>query len=219
MDEDTSATNFMIRDERMQALVAKEREPITPYVDKVRQLYEELGVSTILVMGGSGDYFDVADHVLMMDHYRPLDVREDVRRIRSEFASRRQVEGGKRFGDVSPRVPLRESFQAQRGHRDVKIDAKGLRHILYGSTPIDLSHVEQLVDASQTRAIGDLIHYYSERYGGRGGALREGLEQVFEDLRSRGFDVLGTTKGGNWAMPRMHEAAAAINRMRTLRIG
>jgi predicted ABC-class ATPase len=219
MDEDTSATNFMIRDERMQALVAKEREPITPYVDKVRQLYEELGVSTILVMGGSGDYFDVVDHVLMMDYYRPLDVREDVRRIRSEFTSRRKVEGGKRFGDVSPRVPLRESFRAQRGHRDVKIDAKGLRHILYGSTPIDLSHMEQLVDASQTRAIGDLIHYYSERYGEGDGSLRQGLEQVFEDLRSRGFDVLGTTKNGNRAVPRMHEVAAAINRMRTLRIG
>ena len=72
IDEDTSATNFMIRDERMQELVAKEKEPITPFVDKVRQLYQEYGVSTILVMGGSGDYFDVADTVIMMDTYTPM---------------------------------------------------------------------------------------------------------------------------------------------------
>ncbi len=218
MDEDTSATNFMIRDERMQALVAKEREPITPFVDKVRQLWEELGVSTILVMGGSGDYFDVADHVLMMDHYRPLDAGEEVRRIRSEFISRRCVEGGERFGDVSPRVALQESFQAQRGRREVKIDAKGLQQILYGTTKIDLSYLEQLVDESQTRTIGELIHYYSERYADQGPPLHEGLMRAFKDLQGRGLDVLDPRKPGNLAMPRLHEVAAAINRMRTLKV-
>ncbi len=60
LDEDTSATNFMIRDHRMQLLVSKDREPITPFIDKVRQLFDEKGVSTVLVMGGSGDYFSVA---------------------------------------------------------------------------------------------------------------------------------------------------------------
>jgi predicted ABC-class ATPase len=218
MDEDTSATNFMIRDERMQALVAKEREPITPFVDKVRQLYEEMGVSTILVMGGSGDYFDVADQVLMMDHYRPVDVMEQVQRIRSDLRSRRRVEGGDRFGEVTPRVPLRESFRANRGQRDVRIDAKGLRHILYGTTPIDLDHVEQLVDASQTRAIAELIHHYATRFGEEGLPLREGLERTMGDLKAGGFDILGPRKTGNLAMPRIHEVAAAINRMRSLKV-
>lgn len=218
IDEDTSATNFMIRDERMQALVAKEKEPITPFMDKVRQLYEELGVSTILVMGGSGDYFDVADHVLMMDHYRPMDVIDQVRRIRSDYVSRRRAEGGDRFGAITARVPLRESFQAQRGRKEVKIDAKGLRHILFGTTAIDLTHVEQLVDVSQTRAIGALIHYYAIRYADRALPLREGLERVFQDLRGKGFDLLGPRKAGNLAMPRPQEVAAAINRMRSLRI-
>lgn len=218
VDEDTSATNFMIRDERMQALVAKDKEPITPFVDKVRQLYDELGVSTILVMGGSGDYFDVADRVLMMDHYRPLDVTEEVRRIRSQYASRRRVEGGDRFGDLTPRVPLRESFSAHRGHKEVKIDAKGLRHILYGTTSIDLTHVEQLVDQGQTRAIGEIIHYYSTTHGGQGLPLRDGLTRAFQDLLSRGFDMLSHRKAGNLAMPRLLEVACAINRMRSLRV-
>jgi predicted ABC-class ATPase len=218
IDEDTSATNFMIRDERMQALVPKEKEPITPFVDKVRQLYEDFEVSTILVMGGSGDYFDVADCVLMMDHYQPIDALRDVKRVRSEYASRRASEGGHRFGGLTPRVPLRASFKAQRGRKEVKIDVKGLHQILFGTTAIDLKHVEQLVDVSQSRAIGELIHYYAMRYGDRGVPLREGLEMTFEDLRARGFDLLAPRKAGNLAMPRLFEVAAAINRMRSLKI-
>ena len=167
IDEDTSATNFMIRDERMQELVAKDKEPITPFVDKVRQLYRDYGVSTILVMGGSGDYFDVADTVIMMDAYTPHDVTVHVREIIQKHATTRQAEGGRHFGPVIGRSPAIKSFDASRGKRDVKIDVKGLYTLLYGSTTIDLSGLEQLVDPSQTRAIGDIILYYSKRYAGR----------------------------------------------------
>jgi predicted ABC-class ATPase len=198
--------------------VPKPKEPITPFVDKVRQLYEQFDVSTILVMGGSGDYFDVADHVLMMDHYRPVDVLEDVARVRAEYTSRRVIEGGQRFGDLTPRVPLRESFRSKRGRREVKIDVKGLHQILFGTTLIDLRGVEQLVDVSQTRAIGELIHYYAVRYGDQGLSLTEGLERVFQDLKARGLDMLGARKAGNLALPRPYEVAAAINRMRSLKV-
>ena len=81
LDEDTSATNFMVRDARMQALVQKEHEPITPFLDRVRELYERLGVSTVLAMGGCGDYFDVADRVVMMREYRPVDVTAEAEQI------------------------------------------------------------------------------------------------------------------------------------------
>lgn len=218
MDEDTSATNFMIRDERMQALVSKDREPITPFLDKVRQLYQELGVSTILVMGGSGDYFDVADQVILMDNYRPLDVLEEVKRVRERLVSRRRPEGGERFGELTQRVPLGESFQARRGKKEVRIDVKGLRQILFGTTSIDLDQVEQLVDPSQTRAIAQLIHYYSTHYADGRTPLRLGLERAMEDLNTSGFDILGPRKAGNLALPRIQELAAAINRMRTLKV-
>ena len=69
IDEDTSATNFMIRDGRMQKLIAPDKEPITPFSNKVRPLLEAHQVATILIVGGSGDYFDVADQVMMMDEY------------------------------------------------------------------------------------------------------------------------------------------------------
>ncbi|MGI6485506.1 MAG: P-loop domain-containing protein [Tepidanaerobacteraceae bacterium] len=81
IDEDTSATNFMIRDGRMQRLVQKEMEPITPFIDRVKALYKQKQVSTVLVIGGSGDYFDVADHVIMMEEYVPKDVTEQVKEI------------------------------------------------------------------------------------------------------------------------------------------
>jgi len=218
MDEDTSATNFMIRDLRMQELVLKDKEPITPFIDKVRQLYEELGVSTVLVMGGSGDYFDVADTVLMLDEYRPGDVTSQTREIIKRFRSERKSEGGGNFGKVSHRVPLSESFNPQRGNRDVKIDAKGLKTILYGKTSIDLSQVEQLLDVNQTRAIGEIIHYYSQRYLREGDSLRVGLSKVMSDLGKGGLDILSHNKMGNYALPRIFEVAAAINRMRTLRV-
>ena len=86
IDEDTSATNFMIRDRRMQELVQKAHEPITPFIDKVRQLYQDRGVSTILVMGGSGDYFEAADTVIWMNNYRPFGVTEQARTDRRKIS-------------------------------------------------------------------------------------------------------------------------------------
>ena len=218
IDEDTSATNFMIRDERMQALVEKGKEPITPFLDKVGLLHGDLGVSTVLVMGGSGDYFDTADRVVMMDAYRPIDVTGRVEAIVSGDETRRKMEGGDAFGDVTPRVPLRDSFDPSRGRREVKIDAKGLKSILFGRQAIDLSAVEQIVNISQTRAIGDMIHYYSERYARREFPLRVGLERVLEDLDREGMDILSPFKEGDYSMPRIYEIASAVNRMRSLRV-
>ncbi len=216
IDEDTSATNFMIRDERMQELVAKEKEPITPFVDKVRQLYKDYGVSTILVMGGSGDYFDVADTVIMMDAYTPHDVSAATRSIIEKHETRRQEEGGQHFGVVVGRTPKVRSFDASRGKRDVKIDVKGLHTLIYGATALDLSGLEQLVGVSQTRAIGDIILYYSRKYAGREDSLHDGLKRLFDELEQQGLDLLSPRKLGNYAMPRIFEVAAAINRMRTL---
>jgi DNA invertase Pin-like site-specific DNA recombinase len=78
--------------------------------------------------------------------------------------------------------------------------------------------MEQLVDSSQTRCIGFVIHYYSEHYLEKTDNLREGLIKVMEDIQEKGFDILVPYKLGNLAMPRIHEVAGAINRMRTLRI-
>jgi predicted ABC-class ATPase len=218
IDEDTSATNFMLRDERMQALVTKGKEPITPFIDKVKLLHRDLGVSTVLVMGGSGDYFDVTDRVIMMDSYVPADVTDEAAAIVAGNRSARRAEGGERFGRITPRVPKRSSFDPSRGRREVKIDAKGLGSILFGRLSIDLAAVEQLVNISQTRAIGDIIQYYAIHHAGKEYPLREGLQLIMEEIALGGLDILSGFKRGDYALPRIFEVAAAVNRMRSLSV-
>jgi predicted ABC-class ATPase len=218
LDEDTSATNFMIRDRRMQELVAKAHEPITPFIDKVRPLYRDYGVSTILVMGGSGDYFEAADQVLWMNNYRPLLVTPRAREIAEKFPARRLPEGGENFGEIVSRQPQDESFAPGLGRREVKIEAKGPQTLQYGDHFIDLSYVEQLVETGQVRAIGRLIHRYESKHLKENGNLREGLEKAFMDLEEKGLDDLLPYKTGNLAKPRLLETAAAINRLRSLKI-
>lgn len=223
LDEDTSATNFMVRDARMQALVHKQHEPITPFLDRVRELYESLNVSTVLVMGGSGDYFDVADTVIMLRDFLPSVVTDQARAIAREYPTRRRMETVAPLTAITPRAPLPESFDPARGRREVKIDAKSLALLLYGSEPIDLRSVEQLVDRSQTRAIGYAIHLARERLMDGRAPLRDVLEALEQVLERDGLDVLdpfrrGERHPGNFAWPRRYEIAAAINRLRTARM-
>lgn len=220
LDEDTSATNFMIRDARMQALVAKDKEPITPFVDKVRQLYHDTGTSTILVMGGSGDYFDVADLVIMMDEYRPRVVTGRAREIARDKPTHRSPEGGQAFGRIKQRIPMPEGFQPQRGGK-TRVDAKGLHAIVFGSTAIDLSFLEQLVDPGQTRAIADLIYYLSKKYIDGRRSLAQALGDAYNEMAEKGLDVISPFYGkhpGDYARPRLQETAAALNRLRTLSV-
>jgi predicted ABC-class ATPase len=215
IDEDTSATNFMIRDHRMQELISKDREPITPFIDRVRQLYKNHSVSTILVLGGSGDYFDVADHVIAMKEYIPEDCTSSARAVAEKYRTERKSEGNKSFGSFRRRVPLRESFDPSRGKRDVKISSKRLLSIVFGMHDIDLGAVAQLVDISQTRAIGDAIHY-ATRYMDNRRTLKEVLDLVLTDIDTSGLNVLSSEPLGNYAAFRCHELAAAINRLRTV---
>ncbi|MCP4136438.1 MAG: ABC-ATPase domain-containing protein [bacterium] len=217
IDEDTSATNFMIRDHRMQELVSKDKEPITPFIDKVRLLYNDRNISTILVIGGSGDYFDIADSIICMVEYKPLVVTDQARAIAEKYRAERSAEGGDRFGDIIERAPLASSFDASKGKRDVKISPKGLHSIMFGSSTIDLGAIEQLVDTSQTKAIGDAL-YYATRYMDGVRSLKEILDLVSNDITLNGLDVLSPWPVGDYAAFRKLELAAALNRLRTLKV-
>ncbi len=217
LDEDTSATNFMIRDERMQALVAKEKEPITPFIDAVRALHEERGVSTILVMGGSGDYFDVADTVIMLDHYRPREVTEEAKRIAREHPTRRRQELAGSFANLRRRIPLARGVEARRGRR-VRIRARGEEAISFGREEIDLSALEQIVEESQVRAAGWLIHNAAQRLFDGARTLPEILDLIERELDEQGLEEMLPNLAPDFARPRRHELAAALNRLRTLEV-
>lgn len=215
IDEDTSATNFMIRDRRMQQLVPKEREPITPFVDKARQMYEELSVSSIIVVGGSGLYFDIADKVLCMVEYEPRDLTERAREIARAYPQEREAEGGESFGALPQRAPIARSLDAQKGRRE-KVRAFATRSLQFGTEEIALSAVEQLVDNSQLNAIGDALLYARKYMDGR--PLAEVLGRVLADIEAGSMDVLSHRKEGHYAVFRKLELAAAINRLRSLRM-
>ena len=221
MDEDTCATNFMIRDKRMQELISKSKEPITPFLDRVRELYSQFGVSSILVLGGSGNYFDVADMVISMDTFQPKDVTSAAREVAARYGTQRtrEIEGS--FSKIIQRAPLRHSFDPRRGRKEAKIDTKSLHQISFGNTRIDLLCVEQLVDIGQTRAIGDAIHYISRKYADGSYSMLEIAEMVTGDIEKNGLDILSPFRNevyGGYALPRKYEIAAAINRMRTLTV-
>ncbi len=224
LDEDTSATNFMVRDARMQALVHKEFEPITPFLERIGELHENLGVSTVLVMGGCGDYFDVADHIIMLRDYRAQDVTKEAREISNTYSGTRSIEAVAPLAAPIKRAPLPRSFDPSRGRREIKIDAKGRDQILYGTDSIELRAVEQLVDPSQTRAIGFAILLASRRFMNAHTNLGEVLDRLDELFLHSGVDVLNPHSQeigkhpGNFALPRRHEIAAAINRLRSLEI-
>ncbi len=217
LDEDTSATNFMIRDHRMQQLVKKAQEPITPFIDKVRQLFSDKNISTVLVMGGSGDYFTMADHVIQMTEYQPYDVTAAARAIAMETGTDRWNEGGGQFGDIRRRTPVPERFNPYRGNNKLKIAARRLTEIQFGSDNIDISDLEQLVDISQTTALGHAIYYAAKHMDGRQ-SLKELVEQVIADINAQGLDILTPYITGELAKFRALDLAGAINRMRSLKM-
>ncbi|CCQ55811.1 ABC-ATPase domain-containing protein [Crocosphaera watsonii WH 8501] len=218
VDEDTAATNFMIRDRRMQQLIAKNKEPITPFIDKIKQLYIDYGVSTILVMGGSGDYFDVADQVIAMDNFEPYNVTEKAQKIAQENPNERMIEGGNNFGNITPRIPLAQSIDPSRGRRDVKVKVRDVDQVVFGTEDIDLTSVEQLIEPGQLRSISAAIIYAKQYYMNEQTSLPDILDQVMEDIDSKGLDILSHFPQGDLVIFRRFELAAAINRLRSLKV-
>ena len=219
IDEDTAATNFMIRDARMRRLVPGAHEPITPFIDRVRQLWEERGVSSVLVVGGAGDYLDVADCVIRMDAYQPRDVTPQARAVAAALplgAAAPRPPGTWLQG--APRVPLPESLDPRRGRRPERVRAVRARAIEFGSEEIDVSLLYQLVDAAQCRMIGDLLLRLTRGLCDGRRDLPRLLAALDRELQEHGLDALAQSGFGDRARPRRIEIAAALNRLRSLRV-
>lgn len=199
----------------MQMLVAKDKEPITPFVDKVRQLYDEVGISTVLVMGGSGDYFSVADHVIQMTGYQPEDVTCRAHEIAENYKTDRMAEGRQSYGRIRHRIPLKTGFNPFFSDQRIKISAPRRLEILFGRTCIDLGDLEQIVATSQTRGLAHAMHH-AMRYMDGQRSLKEVVLLVMQDVAANGLECLTPYLTGDIAAFRGIELAAAINRMRTL---
>lgn len=237
IDEDLSATNFMMRDARMQKLVPKQKEPITPMIQRIRSLYEQRGVSCILVVGGCGDYFEVSDTVVMMDSYCPTDVTEKAKNIASEYPS--GIDGIKKKNNVSGEneqvmtVGKKEVFK-NRSNRKMsteslrrimnggkgKVFAKTTQAVEVGNEKIDLSAISQLVETSQTKAIAAALERLSEMPELEAKGVTECVSKLFQLIDRDGLDVINVRgeRMGNYSRPRPFEVHAALNRLRGLQV-
>lgn len=211
-DEDTCATNLLVRDARMQALV--ERDTITPLVDRVQQLATELDVSTLLVVGGSGDYLDVADTVITMDEYRPHDASDKARAVCAELPSQRSSSPAQSGWGATARTPVPKSLEPASRRGRSKVRAHGLRDLSYGDDTIVLDGLEQLVDPSQVRMLGVLLEWASRQRPGA--TVAELARRAVSAAKDDG--LYGMRASPELAEVRAEDVAAALNRLRRLKL-
>ena len=228
IDEDTSATNFLVRDAFMQQVVHGEKEPITPFIARVWDLYEKSGISTVLVAGSSGAFFHVADHVIQMDAYRPLDVREKVEKLLcqypvAEFETTPFLlpEQKRKFWYRADKNPAK-SFGKSSGKKTasgrdtdrIKSKVMGKDGFSIDHQMVDLRYVEQLVDREQTEALAGILKYIMQRQLGDR-PLQSLVEEIWNLLQEHGLaELYQSSASCGSAMPRKTEIYLMLDRVR-----
>jgi predicted ABC-class ATPase len=200
-------------------LAPEAREHVTPLADLARPLYAEHGVSTIIAGGSGSSLPAAADTVIAMDALRTSVVTARAKQLAAEWPAVRVAEG-RGFGGIHHRVPVGESISFLRG-RKVRPEAPAPRTLTLSRETVDLRAAAQLADPAQTRAAGAALMYALERgYLDGSRTLREILSLLEADIAASGPDVLSPFDYpvGNLAVVRRQEVAAALNRLRPLRV-
>ena len=215
IDEDTSATNFMVRDELMQQVIHRDMEPITPFIERVRDLYQEYGISTVLVAGSSGAYFQIADQIIQMDKYVPREITELAKKAASDYPALKFPEEKPEQPSFDRKVRKNPGIR-QKGR--VKLKTMGCDAVMIGHETIDLRYVEQLVDSEQLNTLGQIVRFLEEEIFDGRKTLGQAIEQVENVLDKKGLAGVceGNTVPGNLARPRIQEIYACMNRYRKL---
>lgn len=208
IDEDTCATNFMIRDARMRALISAEQEPISPFVDKVGALRDDFGISTLLVMGGSSDYFPVADTVIQIKDYQAYDLTEQTKALLAQELTPPTTEVyDKSILLPSPRALNCKALLRLLTEGKYRITAKGNKQLKIGKEIIELSAIEQLESATQINAIGWVIFNLAQTDQW----LKDPMAAIEEVLEGDWLAKLPAN--GDLSKPRVIDVMAALNRL------
>ena len=227
LDEDTSATNFMVRDAFMQKVVSPDKEPITPFLSRAEDLYEKAGISTILVAGSSGAFFHIADTVIQMDQYEPVDITEKAKNLCGQFPIMQET--AKPFAlpdshrvmekDRNGAVKRRDyrSGEVKKGEPErLKVKTLGVDGFMLGKQNVDLRYIEQLIDSEQTAALGLLLKYTVEHLVDGKRTISETAQWLEQKLEQEGM-VFAAEHGvisGGYAIPRIQEIYSCLNRYR-----
>lgn len=236
IDEDTSATNFMVRDDFMQQVISREKEPITPFLERARDLYEKAGISTILVAGSSGAFFYIADKILQMDCYRPVDITERVKGLCGQhMAPRIQAPGfavpdfnrilwkqtgntgSQRYGRPAAE-PGKNGYEKRGGdHRrdSMKVKTMGRDAFSLDKETVDLRYVEQLADSEQLNGLAYLLRYGVEQVIDGKKTVRQIVDVLYDLMEKKGWEPFsGSYVPCGLAKPRKQELFACLNRFR-----
>lgn len=221
IDEDTSATNFMVRDELMQRVIQKDKEPITPFLERARDLYEKAGISTILVVGSCGSYFYIADQIIQMDNYCPVDITEKTRKLLKEYKKPDCEAKGFALPSEKRSISFGSSVVRRKNYRGTgmveeheKLKVMGRESLMLGKEQLDLRYLEQLADREQTQTLGYLLKYAKEQYSGKTTDLTALMESLIRKLEKEGIGSVSGQKEipAGMAMPRRQEIYACFNR-------
>ena len=231
IDEDTSATNFMVRDELMQQVIHRDKEPITPFLERATEMYLENGISTILVAGSSGAFFYIADKILQMDSYRPMDITDSVKELCENYSAPRiSVEGyaipefkrilpsyvsKKKSGGRGRRGSDRGQQGEDRRQKSMKVKVFGTDSFSLDKETVDVRYVEQLVDSEQLTMLAYVMRKILEESLDGRRTVSQIVSYVWEKIEKDGFEPFCTRfVPSGLAMPRIQEIYSCLNRFR-----
>ena len=213
LDEDTSATNFMIRDKVMARLVSDEKEPITTLLRHIRGIYKELGISFVIVVGSSGDYLSVADQVLQMDHYKVKDVTQEAKAICEEC----NIAGA--YAETKIKMPVfsRKLNPVKAGRR--KIKSMGTDTVLIDREAIDVRYLEQISESGQTTALAYMMGWILDNVKSQE-ELSHLAERIYNMIEKQGMEAVipANYSAGHPVLPRKQELYACLSRYRSAKI-
>ncbi len=208
----------------------------------MRDLYDRAGISTVLVAGSSGAFFHVADTVIQMDAYRPLDVREKVARFLPEYplpafeadafalpcedrafwgkpvkqGAASSHRSGRGYGrDDRPDNDGSENRSANRGREErIKTKVMSTDGFSLNHDTVDLRYVEQLIDSEQTAALAKMMKYVLTHLSGTVSVDRL-AKMLAHQIEQDGLEPFMDGYGYcGLAMPRVQEIYAMLNRDR-----
>lgn len=217
IDEDTSATNFMIRDELMQRVIHRDMEPITPFIERIRELYDDYGISTVIVAGSSGAYFHVADTIIQMDRYVPKDITAYAKKAAESYPAVSGPESPAKKPDFQ-RCP-----RAGKGFREndrIKMKTMGREAVMINKETIDLRYVEQITDSEQVTALGYCMRYAQKHIMDGRKDLRQIVDELERVMEKGTLAALceSSSSISCMAMPRRQEIFACFDRYRSLKM-
>ncbi len=215
IDEDTSATNFMIRDQLMQEVISAGEEPITPFICRVNSLYRDLDISSIIVAGSSGSYFHVADTVIQMKEYVPYDITEKAKKAAKGYPAMSGDED--KFPSYLDKRCPKPDMGLKKDDR-IKIKTMGTSELMLSRENVELRYLEQLKDQEQTAALAWILKFAQLKMMDGKKNLMQISELLEKQIDKNGLESLFERGdiSSSLARPRKQEILACINRYRRL---